>query len=88
MPLDPHEALELELRERIAFLESREVCAAAHDNVDTCGYCQRDALISALRDIANATGISGKASPANQAWINRRCIAALELTASNPDSKL
>jgi hypothetical protein len=44
MPLDPHEALELELRERIAFLESREVCAAAHDNVETCGYCQRDAM--------------------------------------------
>ena len=34
----------LALKEQIAFLESREVCAAAHENVETCGYCQRDAL--------------------------------------------
>ena len=34
----------LELKERCAALESREVCAVAHDDVDTCGYCQRDAL--------------------------------------------
>jgi hypothetical protein len=32
----------LELRERVAFLESPEVCAAAHDDVQECGYCQRD----------------------------------------------
>jgi hypothetical protein len=32
----------LTLRERIAFLESPEVCAAAHDDVQECGYCQRD----------------------------------------------
>lgn len=32
----------LELRERVAFLESPEVCAAAHDDVTECGYCQRD----------------------------------------------
>ena len=32
----------LELRERVAFLESPEVCAAAHDDVSECGYCQRD----------------------------------------------
>ena len=32
----------LELHEKVAFLESREVCAAAHDNIDECGYCQRD----------------------------------------------
>ena len=34
----------LELHEKVSFLESREVCAAAHDDVETCGYCQRDAL--------------------------------------------
>ena len=34
------------LREQIAALESREVCTVAHDNVETCGYCQRDALLS------------------------------------------
>ena len=38
------EAEILDLREQVAALESREVCARAHDNVDTCGYCQRDAL--------------------------------------------
>ena len=39
----------LTLKETISFLESREVCGAAHDNVETCGYCQRDAVIAALR---------------------------------------
>lgn len=38
----------LTLKEKIAFLESREVCAAAHENVETCGYCQRDALLREL----------------------------------------
>jgi hypothetical protein len=28
----------------VAALESREVCTVAHENVETCGYCQRDAL--------------------------------------------
>lgn len=36
----------LALREQIAALESREVCTVAHDNVGTCGYCQRDALLA------------------------------------------
>jgi len=36
------------LNEKIAFLESREVCGAAHDNVETCGYCQRDKAYEAL----------------------------------------
>ena len=40
----------LELHEKVAFLESREVCAAAHDNVETCGYCQRDAARAELRE--------------------------------------
>lgn len=34
----------LALKEHCAALESREVCAVAHENVETCGYCQRDAL--------------------------------------------
>lgn len=38
----------LTFRERVAFLESPEVCAAAHDDVTECGYCQRDALRAAL----------------------------------------
>ena len=40
----------LELHEKVAFLESREVCAAAHDNVETCGYCQRDAARAELKE--------------------------------------
>lgn len=31
------------LHERVAALESPEVCTVAHDDVATCGYCQRDA---------------------------------------------
>ena len=43
----------LSLREQVAALESREVCTVAHENVETCGYCQRDALTAenaALRE--------------------------------------
>ena len=40
----------LELHEKVSFLESREVCAAAHDNVETCGYCQRDAARAELKE--------------------------------------
>ena len=45
----------LALREQVAALESREVCTVAHDNVETCGYCQRDALLNELSRIADAT---------------------------------
>jgi hypothetical protein len=45
----------LTLKEHIAFLESREVCAAAHDNVEACGYCQRDALAIELTDHKDLT---------------------------------
>lgn len=45
----------LALREQVASLESREVCTVAHDNAETCGYCQRDALRDALSRIENAT---------------------------------
>lgn len=34
----------LALHEQVAALQSREVCTQPHDNVETCGYCQRDAL--------------------------------------------
>ena len=34
----------LALKEYCAALESREVCTVAHEDVETCGYCQRDAL--------------------------------------------
>lgn len=42
----------LTLRERVAFLESPEVCAAAHDDVTDCGYCQRDRLRAQLLEHA------------------------------------
>lgn len=45
----------LALREQVAALESREVCTVAHDNVETCGYCQRDALLNELSRIADFT---------------------------------
>ena len=44
-------------------------------------------LVAALRDVKDATGITAKASLANQAWINRRCTAALKspsLTRESP----
>lgn len=34
----------IDMHEQIAALQSREVCTVAHEDVDTCGYCQRDAL--------------------------------------------
>ena len=44
----------LSLHEQVAALESREVCAAAHDNVETCGYCQRDALLASHERLLDA----------------------------------
>ena len=56
---DMIERLEAEIRtlrnyvvaaqEEIASLESREVCTYPHDNVEECGYCQRDRLRVELR---------------------------------------
>ena len=48
---DEHVAEVLDLRAQISTLESREVCAAAHDNVETCGYCQRDALLIHIQNL-------------------------------------
>jgi hypothetical protein len=51
--IDALTAENLSLREQVAALESREVCTVAHENVETCGYCQRDALTAdnaALRE--------------------------------------
>ena len=42
-----------DLMEQLAAAQSREVCTVAHENVETCGYCQRDALTAenaALRE--------------------------------------
>ena len=46
-----------DLHERVAFLESREVCTRPHKDVETCGYCQRDTLAAEnerLRAMLNA----------------------------------
>ena len=45
--VDEQTAEILRLHEHCAALESREVCTVAHENVETCGYCQRDALLAA-----------------------------------------
>lgn len=34
----------IDLKEQVAAPQSREVCTVAHEDVETCGYCQRDAL--------------------------------------------
>lgn len=39
-----------DLMEQLAFAQSPEVCTVAHDNVETCGYCQRDALAARLAE--------------------------------------
>ena len=47
MRYDRCQTLEIEnakLHEQIAALESREVCTTQHENVEECGYCQRDRL--------------------------------------------
>ena len=44
----------LDLKEQLAALQSREVCTVAHENVETCGYCQRDAIEAELERIAQA----------------------------------
>jgi hypothetical protein len=44
----------LALQEQVAALESREVCTIAHQNVETCGYCQRDELRKQLTARAEA----------------------------------
>ena len=52
---DDYDALAAEvlaLKEHCAALESREVCTVAHEDVETCGYCQRDALKA---DLASMT---------------------------------
>lgn len=57
----------LSLREQVAALESREVCTVAHENVETCGYCQRDALTAentALRKDAEARSLYDRTAAA------------------------
>jgi hypothetical protein len=45
---DSHQREATRMHEKCAFLESCEVCAKAHENVETCGYCQRDELMFRL----------------------------------------
>jgi hypothetical protein len=45
---DSHQREAIRMHEKCAFLESCEVCAKAHENVETCGYCQRDELVERL----------------------------------------
>jgi len=56
---DSHQREAIRLHEQVSFLESREVCAAAHENVETCGYCQRDTLKAALAAILSESENDG-----------------------------
>ena len=59
----------LDAKEQVAALESREVCTVAHENVETCGYCQRDALTAentALRKERDAYRDSATARDRNE----------------------
>lgn len=42
-----------DLHEQVAALQSREVCTVAHDDVEVCGYCQRDALQLYRREVTS-----------------------------------
>ena len=44
----------LSLKSQVAFLEAQEVCARAHENVDECGYCQRDRLLAGAVAVTEA----------------------------------
>lgn len=48
----------LDLHAQISMLKSPEVCAAAHENVEECGYCQRDAAMESLANQQNATQLA------------------------------
>lgn len=37
-----------DLHEQVAALQSREVCNSPHENVEECGYCQRDRALLRL----------------------------------------
>jgi hypothetical protein len=54
----------VDLHEQVALLQSREVCTVAHDDVETCGYCQRDHQVELfgawqVRDVAQGKEIKG-----------------------------
>ena len=57
----------LAIKEHCAALESREVCSVAHEDVETCGYCQRDALYRLLQgivsDVENYADMSVRLKP-------------------------
>lgn len=45
----------IDLHAQLSTLESREVCTAPHDgDVETCGYCQRDALQARVAELEDA----------------------------------
>ena len=78
----------LELLERIAALESREVCTQPHDDVETCGYCQRDTLQAQVAGLREAlTDIAGRPDTTDAHWIidiARAALAGPTRTADQP----
>ena len=84
------------LHEQVAALESREVCTAPHENVEECGYCQRDRLqaeceklraaLEAWKALWNATNRSIK-EKAKAAEALRLTSYALEARSENADAR-
>jgi hypothetical protein len=74
---DEAEAEILALKEQIASLESREVCTVAHENVERCGYCQRDAL-KTVAEIAKELTQTAYETDAWHTAIDDRVLTALE----------
>jgi hypothetical protein len=62
-----------DLMEQLAAAQSREVCTVAHEDVDTCGYCQRDKLRSETEGaIANWTALLDLSHINNVALMTQR----------------
>lgn len=69
------------LHEQVAFLQSREVCTLPHEDVETCGYCQRERLRDALlkardtfRDFERVNRVLGRSDMATAAGIAREAL--------------
>lgn len=75
-----------DLHARLAFAESPEVCTVAHENVETCGYCQRDALSKTLADYENVLIPSWKREEAEWREDEARLAEALGLLRESRES--
>jgi hypothetical protein len=63
-----------DLLEQLAAAQSREVCTVAHENVETCGYCQRDALLGEV--VEKSTALSRALAGMGEARADRDALTA------------